>query len=88
MSESKNTVTVEVDLEQMAKGILDYYTEMQEGQIAEMLGDTDTAFTQAKKVITIMAAVLEAAVGTENVIRVNNLVADLQAATVGSQEGE
>lgn len=84
---SKNTVTVEVDLDQMAKGIADYYTEMQEGQVAEMFGDKDTAFSQAKKVIGIMAGVLEAAVGVENVMRVNTLVADLQEATA-DQEGE
>lgn len=80
MSENKNTVTVEVDLDQMAKGVADYYSEMQEGQLAEMLGDKDSAFAQAKKVISIMAAILEGAIGTENVLRVNNLVADLQDA--------
>lgn len=84
---SKNTVTVEVDLDQMAKGVADYYTEMQEGQVAEMFGDKDTAFRQAKKVIGIMAGILEAAVGVENVMRVNTLVADLQEATA-DQEGE
>lgn len=80
MSENKNTVTVEVDLDRMAKGIADYYSEMQQGQVAEMFGDNETAFAQAKKVISIMAEILEGAVGTENVLRVNNLVADLQAA--------
>ena len=87
MSESKNTVTVEVDLDQIVKGVFDYYSEMQKGQLAEMFGDTDRAFIQAKKVIGIMAAILEVAVGTGNVARVNSLVADLQEATAGA-EGE
>lgn len=78
MSESKNTVTVEVDLDQVAQGVNDYYSEMQEGQIAEMFGDTDTAFTQAKKVIGIMAGILEGAIGKENVERVNELASELQ----------
>lgn len=80
MSENSNTVTVTVDLEKIANGVADYYSEMTEGQIAEMLGDTERAFTQAKKVIGIMAGILEGAIGTDNVLKVNNLVADKQLA--------
>lgn len=75
-----NTVTVTVDLDRMAQGVADYYSEMQDGQIAEMIGDQDRAFIQAKKVISIMAHILEDAVGMENVVRVNNIIADMEAA--------
>lgn len=88
MSESSNTITVEVDLDQVAKGVADYYSEMHEGQIAEMFGDNETAFAQAKKVIAVMAGVLETILGTDNVLRVNGLVADLQEAAAGAEEGE
>lgn len=77
---SENKVTVTVDLDVIADQVLKYYTEMQEGQIAELLGDKDQAFAQAKKVISIMAKILEEAVGTDNVIEINNLVADKQMA--------
>lgn len=71
---SENTVTVTVDLDKVAEGVSTYYSQMADGQLAELLGDTDHAFAQAKKVIATMAGILEDVVGHDNVARINDLV--------------
>jgi|GEM_PF-6372602 len=72
-SESLTMATVTVYLEKVAEGVADYYLVMQEGQIAEMLGDPEKAFLQAKKTISAMAQILEGILGVDLVARVNDL---------------
>ena len=86
MSENTNTVTVTVDLEKVADGVVNYYDTMQEGQIAEMFGDNDAAFTKCKEVITIMAHLLEEVIGTDNVVKVNNIASDRAIARAQAEE--
>lgn len=72
---SNNTVTVEVDLEEVAKRVQAYYSTMQDGQLAEMFGETGKAFQAAKEVIGELAGLLDYALGPENVGKVHDLMA-------------
>lgn len=87
MSENSNTVTVTFDLDEVATRVRSYYDEMQEGQIAEMFGETGKAFTQAKKVIGLMAGILDYVVGPENVGRVNDIVFNVAVSDTEEAEG-
>lgn len=72
---SKNEANVTVDLDLMAVQVAEYYEVMQEGQVLEMIGDTEGAFGIAKRVVGLMAKILEDAVGLDNVVTVNRLIA-------------
>lgn len=86
MSEESNTVTLTVDLDKVADGVANYYTEMQDGQIAEMLGDNERAFLQAKKTISVMAQILEGILGQDVVMRVNELASDKAIAKLSAED--
>lgn len=88
MTKTPNTVTVTVDLDRMADGVANYYDTMQEGQLAEMFGDNETAFTRCKEVITIMAHLLEEALGSDNVVTINNIVSDRAIAKADAETSE
>lgn len=75
-----NNVTVTFDLDQVADKVKDYYAELQEGQLAEMFGEQDRAFAQAKKVIGVMADLLDYVVTPENVGKVHDILAERDAA--------
>jgi hypothetical protein len=74
------TVTITVDLKDVAGPVKDYYDTMQEGQLKEMFGDKDGAFESAKQVIFHMATALEAVLGVDNVMKVNEIVSNLASA--------
>lgn len=76
-TKESTTVTITVDLKEVAVPIKAYYEAMQEGQLKEMFGDKDAAFEDAKQVILHMADALEKVLGGDNVCKINDLVFEL-----------
>lgn len=82
-TKESTTVTITVDLKDVAVPVKAYYETMQEGMLKEMFGDKEAAFEDAKKVISHMAAALEAVLGVDNVLKINDLVSDMADAADG-----
>ena len=85
-TKESTTVTITVDLKEVAVPIKAYYETLQEGQLKEMFGDKDAAFEDAKQVICHIADALEKVLGTDNVVKINGLVADLAEAEAAAGE--